>query len=568
MDIEWLAPPPLKNQKSSCTDTAKRVEIFYEFLYYLVDSLLIPLIRSNFYVTESSAHRYRVFFFRHDIWRHVAEPAMATLKAKMFEEVKLDDARRILDSRRLGFSQVRLLPKGLAMRPIMNLRRRTLVKGDRKLLGPSINTILGPVNHMLKLEKVMGTCNLTFCERADSCCQELDPARLGSAMFSVGDIYKRIKEFKAAVGAHNQRFYFAKVDVQAAFDTIPQDAMVGLISRVPSQPGYKVLKHLEVRPSDMAQGPGSKGKPVRKWQSVAKAANDKTAFAQMLEDQLAPNKKNTVFVENVLRKSYDTRGLMALLSSHVQQNLVKIGKKYYRQKNGIPQGSVISSALCNYFYADLEMNRLPFLRSDDCLLLRLIDDSVLITTDKAKAQRFVETMHRGLPEYGVIVSPGKSLVNFDLSVDSITIPRTVEGQPFPYCGTLIDCKSLDITRNRDNTKDSGMPPSYERIGLYTLTKPVVFDSLTVESSRYPGQNFRRKTLSTFLRGPGFSFIGHLTDTILKTPSRSNPTSCSLTHLIIPSKPCSPTSTTPSWRLQPSRGLTSVVCQRRSGRQPS
>lgn len=79
---------------------------------------------------------------------------MAALKTTMFEEVKLDEAQRILDSRRLGFSQVRLLPKGLGMRPIMNLRRRTLLKGSKKLLGPSINTILGPISSMLKLEKV------------------------------------------------------------------------------------------------------------------------------------------------------------------------------------------------------------------------------------------------------------------------------------------------------------------------------------------------------------------------------------------------------------------------------
>lgn len=162
MDIDWLAPPTLHGQKSSHTDTTKRFEIFHEFLYYLFDSLLIPLIRSNFYVTESSAHRYRLFFFRHDVWRSVAEPAMASLKAKMFEEVKLEDALRILDSRRLGFSQVRLLPKGPAVRPIMNLRRRTLVKGDRKMLGSSINTILGPISHMLKLEKVIDMRNFRF----------------------------------------------------------------------------------------------------------------------------------------------------------------------------------------------------------------------------------------------------------------------------------------------------------------------------------------------------------------------------------------------------------------------
>ncbi len=123
-------------------------------MYYLVDSMLIPLVRSNFYVTESNIHRYRLFYFRHDIWRLVAEPAMAALKADMFEEVKLGDARRILDSRKLGFSQMRLLPKDTTMRPIMNLRRRTQARGDKKVLGPSINTILAPVHAMLSLERV------------------------------------------------------------------------------------------------------------------------------------------------------------------------------------------------------------------------------------------------------------------------------------------------------------------------------------------------------------------------------------------------------------------------------
>lgn len=122
-------------------------------MYYIFDSLLIPLIRSNFYVTESSAHRYRLFFFRQDVWRTIAEPAMAELKAKMFEEVKLEDALGILDSRRLGYSQVRLLPKQTSVRPIMNLRRRTITTKDKKMLGQSINSILGPIANMLKLEK-------------------------------------------------------------------------------------------------------------------------------------------------------------------------------------------------------------------------------------------------------------------------------------------------------------------------------------------------------------------------------------------------------------------------------
>lgn len=74
----------------------------------------------------------------------------------MFEEVDPKTAQRILDGRRLGFSQLRLLPKETGVRPIMNLRRRPLKKGS-KTLGSSINSILAPVYNMLTFEKVSGT---------------------------------------------------------------------------------------------------------------------------------------------------------------------------------------------------------------------------------------------------------------------------------------------------------------------------------------------------------------------------------------------------------------------------
>lgn len=79
---------------------------------------------------------------------------MVELKAKMFEEVKPDKALGILDSRRLGYSLVRLLPKQNTARPIMNLRHRMVTRKGSRTLGQSINTILGPVYNMLRLEKV------------------------------------------------------------------------------------------------------------------------------------------------------------------------------------------------------------------------------------------------------------------------------------------------------------------------------------------------------------------------------------------------------------------------------
>ena len=153
-EIAWLGSTGPSSQKLCNTDTAKRLEILQEFLYFVFDSLVIPLLRTNFYITESSTDRYQIHYFRHDVWKTIAEPGMALLKHDMLQEVRQDNALETLRSRRLGFSQIRLLPKGDKLRPIMNLRRRGFAINSAKTLQPSINSVLGPIHTVLKLEKV------------------------------------------------------------------------------------------------------------------------------------------------------------------------------------------------------------------------------------------------------------------------------------------------------------------------------------------------------------------------------------------------------------------------------
>lgn len=315
-------------------------------------------------------------------------------------------------------------------------------------------------------------------------------------MFSVGDIYDRINRFKQRVGSGGGPFFFAKVDVQGAFDTIPQDAVIALMSTVPSEAYYDIVKHVEMRPNDNSTVTNST--VLKRWHASAIASGDSSTFLDMIGQRTAPAKKNTVYVDSVYRKTHKTRDLITLMSSHIQQNLVKIGKKYYRQKDGIPQGSVISSILCNYFYADLERKKLHFLQADDCLLLRLIDDFLLITTNKIKAARFVTVMQQGVPEYGVTVSPPKTLVNFAMSssIDGAPVPRATtrptsvsQTRPsdtlFPYCATQINTRTLEISKDRSCATTN------------VRKDPTLANALTVEHTRKPGANFTRKVLNAF-----------------------------------------------------------------------
>lgn len=158
--LAWLRLPGSgETTKLARPDFEKRKEIFQEFVYWVFDSFLIPLIRSNFYVTESNAHRNRLFYFRHDVWRMLTEPSLSTLKLKMFEEMPTERVNRLLAVRPLGFSKMRLLPKKQGIRMIMNLKRRPQVtRYGATTLGKSINSVMTPVFNAITYEKVSWWC--------------------------------------------------------------------------------------------------------------------------------------------------------------------------------------------------------------------------------------------------------------------------------------------------------------------------------------------------------------------------------------------------------------------------
>jgi telomerase reverse transcriptase len=281
------------------------------------------------------------------------------------------------------------------------------------------------------------------------------------------------------------------VDVQACFDTIPQARLLKAITALLSSDEYHVEKHAEVKP---AQVIGQRQdivntKAVIKFGAHARPANN--LGHEGLEHHEPSDRGNVIAVGPLGHQSHNKQMIDDLLREHVEYNIVKIGKKYYRQKNGIPQGSVLSSLLCNLFYGGLEKDILEFTRRADTLLIRFIDDFLLVSLEKSVAVRFLQLMHRGIPDFGISVKTEKSLVNFDCHVDGQQIPRC-QDREFPYCGILIDSKTLNIKKNaatRINTSKVFLPDRTR-----VLTIPDVADSLTVEHASIPGRTFRRKAL--------------------------------------------------------------------------
>lgn len=80
----------------------------------------------------------------------------------------------------------------------------------------------------------------------------------------------------------------------------------------------------------------------------------------------------------VRRKDIPRQECLDLLKTHIKENIWQIGGKCYRQKEGIPQGSKISSLLCSIFYAALEMEHLSFLTKPGSVGSFTLDQSGLM----------------------------------------------------------------------------------------------------------------------------------------------------------------------------------------------
>ncbi|KXT00977.1 hypothetical protein AC578_8192 [Pseudocercospora eumusae] len=464
--ISWLMPPNVAGtHRMSLSDFSKRKELMAELIYFLFDSYLMPLIRGHFHVTESSMNRNQLFYFRHDVWREMSEPAMASLKCTMLEECSNTSVNATMATRALGISRVRLLPKEVGMRPIINLRRRVQkTKFGKTMLGRSTNSILTPTFSILNHEKANR------------------PANLGSALFSTDDIFPRLQSYRRSLqeqGLLGKPLYFAKVDVQSCFDTIPQKRLMSLARKILSRDEYQISKYSRAKllGNHNQETPGFGARPS--WQFLTKATSNEQSFhfSREVDSDTLEGRTRSVYINGLAQKKEGRDAVLALLREHVEANLIKIGKKFYRQKEGIPQGSILSSLLCSYFYAELEHEILGFVNDGKSVLLRLIDDFLVISTEKKVAERFMQVMHAGIPEFGVQVKTEKSRASFDMKLEGTTISKLTDSV-FPYCGTAIDVQSLDMSKDRVRRR-----------------KTDIAGSITVEFSKLPGQTFYRKTLN-------------------------------------------------------------------------
>ncbi|KAJ2620600.1 Telomerase reverse transcriptase [Coemansia spiralis] len=404
-------------------------------IHWVLSGFAIQLIRGFFYVTEGSSTGNRLYFFRNDVWNSITRNAWKTLISDMFvHKARADVATDGKRWQRFGYSRMRLMPKERGFRAIANLKQSFILRKLNCSRNKGKQQVVFKEQHIQSTNKTLSNAMaaINYVRRSR-------PELFGSAIFGPDDAYERIKQFKDMTKDEweygKSRLFIAKMDIRRAYDTIPQGKLLTLLKEKLPDEEYTIFKYWTLSPSYGHRKPLFLRHAMPSCKSVP--------FGE-LAYSLSKNAKQLVFGDQSATDFIDTQAIYDLVSEHVTHNTVKAAWSILQQRRGIPQGSVLSSHLCNFFYAQLECEYLyKLIDPKKTLLLRIVDDFIIISTDRAQVAVLLEVLHKGIPEYGCEVNKAKTLANFDICVGGHPVDKTSSSR-FPWCGILIDDSTLNV----------------------------------------------------------------------------------------------------------------------------
>ncbi|XP_031442357.1 telomerase reverse transcriptase isoform X2 [Clupea harengus] len=446
-DCGWLG---LKAGAHCPSEHRYRERLLGQFLAWLLESYVLGLVKAMFYVTESMGQKHALRFYRREVWNK--------LQTLAFREHLSKGQWKTLTSQEVASlpkttvtARLRFIPKAHGMRPITRL-----VGAD-----PVTKRFQRSVKN---LRDVLGVC------------VKSSPALLGSTVWGRQDIHRVLKTTALQQKIKPTPLYFVKVDVSGAYDSLPHDMLVRVVSEVLSpvqDVGFSIRHYAKVWRESL-QG-------LRKQfctRAGAQVCINMKGF--VMEEQEHGELHNAILVENYNSPDVKGRDVLEFFKQMLTTCVVRFGKRMFRQVCGIPQGSVVSSLLCNLCYAHMENSLLSHITEKGGCLMRLVDDFLLITPKLNKAMYFLKTLSAGVPRYGCVVNPQKVAVNFPLE-EGVSFPG-VRVLPqhclFPWCGLLLDTQTLDVYN--DYSSYAGLSLRY---------------SLTLGSTHSPASFMERKLMA-------------------------------------------------------------------------
>ncbi|XP_021573558.1 telomerase reverse transcriptase, partial [Carlito syrichta] len=429
-DCAWLRRRCPGEGRVPAAEHHLRGQILARFLHWLMGVYVVELLRSFFYVTETTFQKNRLLFYRKSVWSKLrrigVRQHLQRVRMRELSEAEVQQRRQAKPA--MLTSKLRFIPKPNGLRPVVNMDyvvgARTFCRENRaSRFSSRVRTLFSVLNY----------------ERTQR------PSLMGASVLGLDDIYRAWRAFVLRMRAQDPpaRLYFVKMDVVGAYDTIPQDRLTEVITSIlrPLEDIYCVRQYAVVQRA-------AHGHVRKSFKRDISTFTDLQPYMQQFVTHLQETRslRDAVVIEQSWSLNETAGGLLDAFLHFLKNSILRIGGRSYIQCQGIPQGSVLSTLLCSLCYGDMENRLFPGIQQDG-VLLRLVDDFLLVTPHLTQAKAFLRTLVRGVPEYGCVVNLQKTVVNFPVDDDTLGGTACIqlpEHCLFPWCGLLLDTHSLEV----------------------------------------------------------------------------------------------------------------------------
>ena len=455
LDMKWLQSQK-GNTKLSRTDHESATILVRNVMRWLYCHFINPILRSTFYITETEFSGTRVLYYRRPVWMQIRNSSLDMLLSKeQYREMSSAKAQRLLSSHNIGCppAPLRILPKKTGIRAVAMLSKTCEIDDG----GIHKRTKMPPPNKVMQ-----STFNALRYE------YEKKPALFGAGVLGLTEVYPSFCSFVEALKQLQSRcgsspdLFFSSADIKHCYDTINQKRLFKLMRSMVDEEMYLTKDKFVL----CSKGDNSAMRCI--WK---KKTSSPEKFSSDTPSKLAGQYSHAIFVDGMYCSTETNRKINGLLRDHIFGQVVvangNFGPRYLHQKNGIPQGSILSSMFCNTYFGSLETvlfdnvfdeTTSHIIRgnaSNECdsvlvqkpnalhLLLRIVDDFLLISTDKNASIRFLEKLNGGIPSLGVKVNKDKTRVNYSAPFELACHNRCRSF--FPWCGLLINTATCEIT---------------------------------------------------------------------------------------------------------------------------
>ncbi|XP_067943231.1 telomerase reverse transcriptase-like [Watersipora subatra] len=401
----------------SVANGGNRQRTMAAFIFWLV-KMLSYILKYCFYVTESRELKKRPLFFLRHYWNSkVQDTFQGYLKSNMFVPALIIQPTT---------HRLRFLAGCNKLRPIISRIKKGFSCTQRYLLMD----VLACLKHIRSHPRT----GLAACT----------------------DIIKHLRRFVTCQSSG--RYYFVKADITRCYDSIDRKQLLDILrSRIDEM---DVERFVCWRLGVMVSGhelPTLTYIDHVDTDFHSQSSSTASLVPNACKDYLRQKGISSALFVTQAKQELTPQHILEVVEEHLDSLLIDVELQgvtsRYKMARGIPQGSILSSVLCDIYYGAMEWAYLsPELQGDDSLLLRHVDDYLLLTRSEPSAQQFLTTLlsREVQQDFSCLVKKEKTCTNLRHSIDGVQCwyERNIQ-----WCQYVIDLHRCCVTLPQYSIKD-------------------------------------------------------------------------------------------------------------------